>query len=109
MKPPLDPGLLPERIELEEAAEISDGAGGFETGWKPLGTFWGRIEHVTARTVEAGGRRSPTTSYDVLLRFNAVLRPGMRLRCRSRTMLVETVHDPDLTGRFLICRASEEG
>lgn len=48
-------------------------------------------------------------THRVTLRYREDLRSGMRLRKLGRLFDIVTVHDPDETGRYLVCAVTEAG
>jgi SPP1 family predicted phage head-tail adaptor len=50
-----------------------------------------------------------TVTHRITVRFRVDLASGMRLARGGRVFEVVSVHDPDETGRYLVCRAREKG
>lgn len=105
----IDPGAFRHELVLEEAELTPDGAGGHTEAWSEVGTLFARIEPVSADSRFGADQTLETVTHRVTLRHRADLRSGMRLRRLSRTFDILTVHDPDETGRYLVCRVREEG
>lgn len=105
----IDPGALRSELTLERAAYADDGAGGQVETWSEVGTVFGRIEPLEARSVFGAGQTIETTTHRVTLRFRSGLTSGMRMRRGDRVFEIVTVADPDETGRYLTCRVREKG
>ncbi|WP_075290213.1 phage head closure protein [Pararhizobium arenae] len=104
-----DPGALSASIEIERPVLVSDGQGGEIGGLELVGGAWARIEPVSAVMREAGGLQQVTVTHEILVRYRDDLVSGMRLAKGARRFLVQAVHDPDESGRYLVCRCTEEG
>ena len=50
-----------------------------------------------------------TVTHRITIRKRNDIRSGMRFVKGARVFEIETVHDPDETGRYLVCRVREEG
>jgi SPP1 family predicted phage head-tail adaptor len=105
----LDAGLLRTELTLQVMTPQSDGEGGHAESWTDLGTVWALVEPAGTRDRFGAGRRLPELTHRVTLRFRSDVRSGMRFGWGARRLLIRTVHDPDETGRFLLCRTEEEG
>lgn len=104
-----DPGHLRTRLVLQAMTPQSDGEGGHAEAWSDVAELWALVEPASVRDRFAAGRPLPDLTHRVTLRFRDDLRSGMRFAGRARRLSIRTVHDPDETGRFLICRTEEEG
>lgn len=105
----IDPGALRSELVLEVSSSVDDGAGGRIESWGEVATLFAHIEPVEARSVFGGGQTLETTTHRVTLRFHDGVESGMRLRKQDRVFDILTVHDPDETGRYLVCRVREKG
>ncbi|MCC5993406.1 MAG: head-tail adaptor protein [Rhodobacteraceae bacterium] len=104
---------LTRALVLESPVTLPDGAGGFVTGWQPLGTHWAAIR--------AGGGRERLATLGPLgeVRLRITLRaaphgsdrrprPDQRFREGVRIFRILAVAEADAQGRYLICTAQEE-
>ncbi len=105
----IDPGQLNGELTLEELRPEADGMGGYVEAWAEIAMLWGRIEPVSVTQRNFGTRPQPEATHRILLRFHDNLSTAMRLRKGARLFRLNTVHDPDQTGRYLVCMAVEEG
>lgn len=108
MTPPVDPGELSVRLELQEPDETPDAMGGFADGWSVRARVWARIAPIGASAGERGAATLQSIGHEITIRKTAGVRPGMRFRKGLRIFVIETVADPDETGRYLACRTREE-
>ena len=105
----IDPGRLRLPLTLEAMTAVPDGAGGFAESWTALATLSAALEPVAAARRLGADQALPTVTHTVTLRARPDLASGMRFTSSGREFSIETVHDPDETGRFLVCRVREEG
>lgn len=104
-----DPGALTARLRLERPVERPDGQGGATVDFETVADLWARIEPLTADVEEVAGAGRVIVTHHVWLRFRTEVAAGMRLIKGTRRFAIESVRDPDETGRFLLCRCREEG
>lgn len=105
----IDPGALRSEVALEEAVVSGDGAGGRVTTWTEVATVFARIVPVSAERSFAADQFVETVTHRVTLRFRDDVTSGMRFARQDRRFAIVAVHDPDETGRYLVCRVREEG
>lgn len=105
----VDPGMLRTELTLERAIPAGDGAGGHAENWREVATLFGRIEPMRADSRFGAGQTLETVTHCITLRFRDGVESGMRFVKGSRKFEIVTVHDPDETGRYLVCRAREAG
>lgn len=105
----IDPGAFRHELSLEAAALTPDGAGGHIESWSEVATLFARVEPVSATSRFGADQTLETVSHRITLRHREGIASGMRLRLRGRVFSILTVHDPDETRRYLVCRAREEG
>jgi SPP1 family predicted phage head-tail adaptor len=105
----VDPGSFRHEFALETVTLSSDGAGGHGETWTEIARFLARLEPIAARSAFGAGQTLETVTHRVTLRHRPDVRSGMRLRRLDRILEIVTVHDPDETGRYLICNARETG
>jgi len=105
----LDPGLLRVELALQEASLTSDGMGGHTETWTTIATVFARIEPVGARSAFGADQTIETVTHRITIRRREDIRSGMRFVKYGRIFEIATVHDPDETGRYLVCNAKEEG
>jgi SPP1 family predicted phage head-tail adaptor len=102
-----DAGQLTARLDLESAVETPDGQGGVTRSHTVAASLWARIEPVADTVAETGGVERQTITHRIWIRWSSVVQPGMRFRKGARLFVIRTLHDPDETGRFLVCRVTE--
>ena len=103
-----DAGQLTARLDLESAEQTSDGQGGVTQSHAVAASLWARIEPISAEVEELGHGERQQITHRIWVRHSNVVQPGLRFRKGSRVFAIRTVHDPDETGRYLICRATEQ-
>jgi SPP1 family predicted phage head-tail adaptor len=105
----LDPGELRHELVLEQVALSPDGYGGQIEAWSVAATLFARIEPLAAKSAFGAGQTLETVTHRITVRRSDTVRSGMRFRAGTRIFRILTVHDPDETGRYLVCGAEEDG
>jgi SPP1 family predicted phage head-tail adaptor len=105
----IDPGTMRTELVLEEATPVPDGAGGFAETWTELATLFAKLEPVAVRERFGADQTLEEVTHRVTLRHRPDVVSGMRFAHGERRLAILTVHDPDETGRYLVCRTREVG
>lgn len=105
----IDPGALRTEMSLQQAALTGDGLGGHVESWTEIATLFARIEPVAAGARFGAGQTVETTTHRITIRYRSGIASGMRLVRNGRVFAIVSAHDPDETGRYLVCRAREKG
>ena len=105
----IEPGSLRTELALEDVTLTEDGAGGHVESWAEVATVFARLEPQRADMRFAGDQTLESMTHRVTLRFRDLVKSGMRFRLGDRLFAIVTVHDPDETGRYLVCRTWEQG
>jgi SPP1 family predicted phage head-tail adaptor len=103
----LDAGQLTARLDLESAVETPDGQGGGTLSHAVESAHWARIEPVAVELIELGHAERQTVTHRIWIRHAAGVVAGKRFRKGARHFEILTAHDPDETGRYLVCRVRE--
>ncbi len=105
----LDPGFLRNELRLQAAGVVPDGLGGHTEAWSEIALLFGMVEPVSANSIVNADQAIETVTHRITIRKRNDIRSGMRFVKGARVFEIETVHDPDETGRYLVCRVREEG
>jgi SPP1 family predicted phage head-tail adaptor len=105
----VDAGALRSELALEISEPEPDGLGGYSESWVEVATLFGRIEPVNAETVFGADQTLESVTHRVTLRWRGDVKSGIRLSKLGRRFDILTVHDPDESGRYLVCRVREVG
>jgi SPP1 family predicted phage head-tail adaptor len=105
----LDPGSLRAELSLQAATPVADGLGGHAENWAEVATVFARIEPVSAASRFGPDQTVESVTHRVTLRWRNGVAAGMRFARQARIFDIVTVHDPDDTGRYLVCRVRETG
>ncbi|MGQ2906366.1 MAG: phage head closure protein [Aliihoeflea sp.] len=105
----IDPGMLHTELITEDAIESGDGAGGVVREWVEVATLFAHVEPVRARMRYGADQRQVDITHRITLRHRDGLFRRMRLRRGERVFAIETITDPDETGRYLVCETRETG
>ena len=103
---------LNRKLVLEERQNISDGAGGYDPAWAPLGSIWAHVKARTGRETVVGARDASLLRLRITVRGapqGAPSRPraDQRFRDGARIYNILTVSEADDVGRFLMCDCAE--
>ena len=105
----VDPGAMRTELVLEQATPTPDGAGGFAETWTEIATVFARLQPIVAREKFGADQTLEEVTHRVTIRHRPDVASGMRFVLGDRVLPILTVHDPDETGRYLICRTREQG
>jgi SPP1 family predicted phage head-tail adaptor len=105
----LDPGSLRSELSQQANTPVPDGLGGHTESWVEIATVFARIEPVSAASVFGPDRTVETVTHRITMRWRNGVAASMRFARQGRNFDIVTVHDPDDTGRYLVCRAREIG
>ncbi|MFU0506647.1 phage head closure protein [Pseudaminobacter sp. NGMCC 1.201702] len=105
----IDPGRLRHELTVEECTYLPDSFGGHTETWVEIATLFAMIEPISARSVFGAGQSLETVTHRVTIRWRDGVRSGMRFRKQGRVFSIVTTHDPDESGRYLVCQVKEQG
>lgn len=105
----IDPGAFRHELALQQATLTPDGMGGHKEEWAEIATLFARVEPVSAASRFGADQTLESVTHRVTMRHRDGVSSGMRLMRRERVFDILTVHDPDETGRYLVCRVRESG
>ncbi|MFC5385349.1 phage head closure protein [Aquamicrobium segne] len=103
----LNPGVLRTEMALEKPEAIPDGMGGFSEHWTEIATIFARIEPLAAESRFGADKQMEAVTHRITLRKRQTIESNMRFRRGSRVFQIVTLHDPDESGRYLVCRTRE--
>lgn len=96
------------RMSLQHPSQISDGCGGFTKSWVEQFDVWAKIVPLSAALLHMARGDNSKASHYIYVRKRDGLKSGMRFVKGDRVFLIETVQDPDETGRYLVCMVNED-
>jgi SPP1 family predicted phage head-tail adaptor len=105
----IDPGLFRSELVLEEVVLTADGLGGHVETWSEVANVFALIEPVVATSLFGADQTLENVTHRISLRARQGVASGMRFRKDDRRFDIATVHDPDESGRYLVCRVREIG
>lgn len=103
-----DPGRLHVPFTLEQWSSLPDGHGGHTDVWTYVATIWGAIEKSRDSNSVRAGDEEQVTRRTIIVRADPRVQPAMRLVAGQDAFIIETVDDPDLTGRYLRCMVASQ-
>ncbi len=104
---------LNRRLQLEVPLRVSDGGGGFEEIWQPLGTLWAELRPRTGRSTTGEVGAVSVAGFRITVRAapeGHSARPvaGQRFAMGTRRFRIESVTEEEPRGLYLICETEEE-
>jgi SPP1 family predicted phage head-tail adaptor len=104
----IDPGKLSHELQLERRESSEDDSGGLIENWVEIASVWALIEPAEAGLRLFGEQGLNELTHRITLRMRGDMTTAMRLRKGRRIFQILTMHDPDESGRYLVCRVREE-
>ena len=105
----IDPGALRSEFSLQACATTPDGLGGHTESWPEVATVFAQIEPVSASSKFGADQTLETVTHRITMRWRSDVASGMRLTKQGRVFDIVTVHDPDDSRRYVVCRVRESG
>ena len=93
------------RLSLEAEIDIPEGGGRTVRTYSAVASVWARVLPVQ-EPVEQDCR--PPVTHRIWLQHSSRLQAGMRFRRGARLFAIVSLHDPDDSGRYLVCHVTEE-
>lgn len=93
--------LLNASAEVFREGRVSDGMGGYTTGWGKVGTVRARFSQPSATERVQGAQLGSTLSHVVYLLPTADVRRGDELRTPGRVFRVLATFEPSESGTYL--------
>lgn len=103
----LQAGSFSVCLTLQQRQESDDGAGGFVSNWQDVQPVWARIVPIAGIVTQMAANQEHDITHWIYIRVNDAVQPGMRFVKGSRLFDIDTVHDPDETGRYRVCKVVE--
>lgn len=104
---------LTRKLTLEAPQRVADGAGGYTTSWRVLGTHWAEIRAAKGR--EVTGEAGPLSRVPMTITIRAFPvgtearpKPGQRLVEGTRRFAIRAVAEMDANARYLELACDEE-
>jgi SPP1 family predicted phage head-tail adaptor len=105
----IEPGALRHELSLQTSISGDDGMGGLDEAWQEVATLFGMIEPLSQSARFGAGQTLEENTHRITIRQRAGVASGMRLVKQGRVFDIVSIHDPDETGRYLVCRVKEAG
>lgn len=100
--------LLDQRVVIEQPQRSGDGMGGGSIAWQTLATLWAHVTPMRGQGRERarGEMIEALAGYRVTIRLRDDVDATMRLRWRTRVLVIHSLHE---RGEMLEILAYEEG
>ena len=86
-----------------EAPRLTNG----RQSWVSQGDVWIKIKPLRGRLAVLAARESGAMTYDVRLRYSALVKPGCRFVSNARILTIESVVDIGARQNWLSCHCTE--
>ncbi len=106
----LQAGSFNVRLSVEEPVSTPDGCGGRQIDWQFLFAAWVRLVPVRNILLHKARDETMEITHWIILRKRPELTRHMRFVTPvggGRTFEIDTLHDPDETGRYVLCQVRE--
>jgi SPP1 family predicted phage head-tail adaptor len=104
----LSAGNLRQRITIKTDTLTDDGSGGVTKTPSTHATAWAKVEPISSREAYQQGQLQGSISHRVTLRYQAGIRPKMRVEWGSRTFQIVGVRTETEEGRIVVLDCLEE-
>ena len=104
----LQAGSFTVRLMLQSALETADGCGGFQLSWNDEFEVWARLVPISGIVKVRADNSQTELTHWIYLRKRSGISSGMRFVKGSRNFYIDTIVDPDETGRYFLCNVNEK-
>ena len=104
---------LSQRLTLEAATQVPDGAGGYSEVWQTVGVLWANVDARSGRIRNGDAAELSVVRYRIVVRAapdESDMRPraDQRFIDGARAYVIDAVAPYDEAGLYLECWAREE-
>lgn len=92
---------MQQRLTLQSASVVADGAGGIVTSWTTIATVWGALRPLPITQSWAQQTDEKRVTHNLRLRWRNNIATGMRLQLGTRNFLIHALVNQDESGRWL--------
>lgn len=103
----LHAGEFRHRLALEIGEPVSDGFGGNDPVWQFVAHVWARIEPMGSEFLAYAAGSQIRITHRIHIRHRSGISGRNRFVLDGRIFAIRAVHDPDETGRYLVCECEE--
>jgi len=91
----IDPGLLRERVTIQQAAETRNALGEVVQGWVAYTERWASVDNLSSRETLLQGQQKTDLTHRVRMRYVPGLVGTMRLLWRGRVLEITSLNERD--------------
>lgn len=103
----MNAGKLRHRVTIQELVRADDGYGGIIETWQDVATVWAAVEPLRGSERYRAQQVQAELSHKVTMRYQAGVKPQMRLLHNGRVLNIEAVIDVEERHRWLELLCSE--
>lgn len=100
-------GKLRHRVTLQELVKTDDGYGGIVETWQDVATVWAAIKPLRGNERYTAQQVQSELSHKITIRYQAGIKPQMKLLYKGRTFEIESVIDIEERHQWLELLCSE--
>jgi len=94
-------GDLNKRVEIQAPTKVSDGMGGFVTGYSTLATVFCAVWPVSAADTIVANATTMVVTHRLRIRYRSVLKTSYRIKFGTRYFSIVSIIDPNTDHKFL--------
>lgn len=103
----LQAGDFNARLEVQSSVDIDDGCGGTTGSWQLAFEVWAKIVPVKGVLITEADSQRATQTHWIYIRKNSAISSKNRFQNGQRVFEIQTIIDPDESGRFMKCYVRE--
>lgn len=100
-------GALRERVDIQQVTETKDAIGSPIQTWTTIASTWAEVRQASGSETFRRQQIQSKAGWTIIVRYNSMLTPQMRVIWRGRTFQITALENPDLRRRFLKIAAEE--
>ena len=101
-------GDLRDRIEIQRATDVPDGAGGATRTWATFVTVWAKATPTGGKEGLIAGTLQQVQGWRVQMRFRADVTAAERFVLGGRPLNILSIEDPDRRRKWLVAFCEAE-
>lgn len=104
----MDIGNLRHRVTFEKPIEVDDDYAGHTVTWQPVCIVWASVEPLSGREYFYGHQIAAEVTHRVRIRYNGKITAKMRIKHKTRYLMIESIIDIKERREFQEIFAKEE-
>jgi len=101
-------GDLRHRITFEKPVKVADGYKGHTVTWQPVVVVWASVEPISGREYFYAHQITAEVTHRIKIRYSEKITTEMRIRHKTRYLMIESIIDLKERREFQEILAKEE-